>query len=352
MAKNTRPIQFRDYLPEVFRADEVQGVSFLSKFLQPFETLFEELEAEIEGMPGGILQLTVEAVTSTTITVAAFNSVTVEFPVGTPVTGSDRTKRTTLKQAIPANRSGLTQIEVEDASFVAALQTGDILSVYPGGIPDLFNPDTTPPPQFTHRPQPDFDYLNYLASWIALPLRAEKSESFNRAFFDAAIPLYTQRSTLPGMDALLREWLKGDLLETDPLLLVLTDLTRTYNDVDTIFQLAPERDEDRKSSEIYAQIGLNAVLGEGPPFFFIADLIANPKVLELRNPLGLDVFERAARFLLDAEKPAFTYYQLRVRTHTMQLPEPGQTTIDGRPGAQIGETTLLWEEPQVFDSDC
>jgi hypothetical protein len=36
----------------------------------------------------------------------------------------------------------------------------------------------------------------------------------------------------------------------------------------------------------------------------------------------------------------------------MQLPEPGHITIDGRPGAQVGETTLLWEEPWVFDSDC
>src|SRR5262245_25160270 len=98
MASNTRPIQFRDHLPEVFRADAGDGASFLSKFLKAFETLFEELEAEIEGTP---------------------------------------------------DRAG-------------------------GGIPDLFDPDTTPPPQFAHRPQPEFDYLNYLASWIALPLRAEK----------------------------------------------------------------------------------------------------------------------------------------------------------------------------------
>jgi hypothetical protein len=264
MATNTRPIQFRDYLPEVFRIDEVDGVSFLSSFLKAFEAQFEELEAEIEGMP-------------------------------------DRTS---------------------------------------GGIPDLFDLDTTPPPQFKHRPQPDFDYLNYLASWIGLPLRtdlirrqgetdadyAARIMQFNRQFFKTAIapypqpndndpPLYAQRSTLPGMDALLRAWLKGDLLETDPPLLILTDLTRTYNDVDTVFQLAPERNEDRNSSEIYAQIGLNTVLGEGPPFFFIADLITDPTVPELRNPTGIDVFQRAARFLLDTEKPSHTYYQLRIRTH-------------------------------------
>jgi hypothetical protein len=276
MATNTRPIQFRDYLPKVFRIDEVDGVSFLSSFLKAFEAQFEELEAEIEGTP-------------------------------------DRTS---------------------------------------GGIPDLFDLDTTPPPQFKHRPQPDFDYLNYLASWIALPLRTDlirrqgetdadyeaRIIQFNRQFFKTAIALHSQRSTLPGIEMMLRAWLQGELQEDR---LILTDLTRSHTDVDAVFQLGET-----------ATLGVDTVLGEGPPFFFIADLIANPTVPELRNPVGLDVFQRAARFLLDAEKPAYTYYQLRIRTHTMQLPEPGQITIDGRPGAQVGETTLLWEEPWVFDSDC
>ena len=115
-----------------------------------------------------------------------------------------------------------------------------------------------------HRPQPDSpaDYLNYLASWIALPLRAEKPAGFNRAFFQAAIPLYPQRSTLVGLEKLLRAWLKRDLLEnspTDPPLLIVTDLTRTYNDVDAIFQLAPEVASRRVPGEIYAQLGVNTV---------------------------------------------------------------------------------------------
>ena len=279
MASNTRPIRFRDYLPEVFRADEVNSVSFLSRFLQAFETLFEELEGEIEGTP-------------------------------------DHTS---------------------------------------GGIPDLFDLDATPPPQFTpHRSQPDFDYLNYVASWIALPLRAEKPVDFQRAFLHAAIPLYPQRSTLVGMEKLLRAWLKGDLLETgptDPPLLIVTDLTRTYNDVDTVFQLAPEETSGSVPGELYAQLGVNTVLGEGPPFFFIVDLITDPALRELRHPAGLGVFQRAARLLLDAEKPAYTYYQLRVRAHTMQLAPPLGEEVEGEIYAQVSETTLLWDEPWVFDSE-
>ncbi len=357
MTNNTRPIQFRDYLPKVFRADEVDGTSFFSQFLRPFETQFEDLEAAIEGTPGSVLQLPVESLTDTTITVTAFTSGPVGYPIGTPITVPAKPLRTVLQQNIPANTT-VSQIAVQDEFFVTDIEPGDKLELHPGGIPDLFNPDTTPPPQFPYRPLPDFDYLNYLASWIALPLRtdlirreAETDEAYaarrtehNRQFFKTAISLYPQRSTLPGMEALLRAWLKGELLETEPPkppLPIFTDLTRVHTDVDTVFQLGEA-----------ATLGVNTVLGEGPPFFFIVDLVTDPTVPELRNPVGLDTFQRTVRFILDAEKPANTYYQLRVRAHTMQLPEPGQTTIDGQPGAQIGKTTLLWEEPWIFDSDC
>jgi len=267
MATNERPIQFRDYLPEVFRAGEVDGVSFLSRFLQAFERLFEGLQGEIEGAPGA-------------------------------------------------------------AS---------------GGIPDLFDPDTTPPPQFEHRPQPDFDYLNYLASWIALRLRAEKSVAWNRRFFNAALPLVRQSGTLPGLDALLRAWLKDDLMETSPPLLILTDLTRAHTDVNAVFQ-----------SGVTATLGVDTVLGEGAPFFFIADLVADPVARALRQPEGLDVFQQAARSLLDAQKPAHTYYQLRVRARPMQLAPAEQAPAGGFPFpyAQLGVTTMLWEEPWTFTSDC
>lgn len=222
---SARPISFRHYLPEIFRADEVNGESFLSRFLDAFELLFEELEAEIEGTTDGSS----------------------------------------------------------------------------GGIPDLFDPDTTPPPQFKHRSQqdsinpPDFDCLNYLASWIALPLRPEKDLSWNREFFKSAVSLSSLRGTMVGLDGLLRAFLRGDLLETRPPLLILSDLSSSHTDVDAAFQLG-----------VTATLGVNTVLGEGPPFFFVCDLVATPGV-DLNN------LERAARFLIEAEKPAYTHYQLRVR---------------------------------------
>jgi hypothetical protein len=211
-----------------------------------------------------------------------------------------------------------------------------------GGIPDLFSPATTPPSQFGFRPQPgagDFAFLSYLAGWIALPLRPDKPLDWNRQFFQTAIGLYAQRSTLPGIDAMLRAWLKGDLLETAPALLIVSDLTPASNGAPAVFQLG-----------VTATLGLDTVLGSGPSFAFVVDLVVDPQQSGLRTPAGLDAVQRAARAMLDAEKPAHTYYQLAVRTSTMQLAPPGQTTINGSPAAQIGATTLLWQEPWVYIS--
>ncbi|HET7017130.1 MAG TPA: hypothetical protein VFI65_24620 [Streptosporangiaceae bacterium] len=219
-----------------------------------------------------------------------------------------------------------------------------------GGIPDLFAPGLTPPSQFTSSGTDTYAFLRYLADWIGIALRPERPVDWNRQFLAEALELNLLRGTLTGLDALLRAWLKGDLLETSPPMLVLTDLTRTDNDADSAFQL-----------DVTATVGVQTVLGEGPPFWFVVDLVADPAVRELRNPIGLDVLQRAARSLLAAEKPAHSYYQLRVRATTMQLAPAN--SADRRPGeiyAQLEDvagappllgTALLWDEPWVFDSD-
>lgn len=340
MAINTRPISFRDYLPEVYRT-------------------------------GDGIKLTVQSTAGTTISVLPYSSGAQGFPAGTPVTTANYSARTVLTQAIPANASGLMQIQVQDAGFAGTLHAGDALYVFSflrrflqpvetlfeqleaeiegvpnltsGGIPDLFSPDTTPPTQFANRQAAgadDYDFLNYLAGWLALPLRPEMPLDWNRQFFTAAIPLLSQRSTLPGVDGILRAWLNGELLATTPASLVVSDLSSTQTDADTAFQLG-----------VTATVGVDTILGEGPPFLFVADIITDPTVAALRSPAGLDVMQRAARSILDTEKPAHTYYQLRVRAATMQLAPPNQTVVDGNPGAQIGVTTLIWQHPWVFNSD-
>src|SRR3954454_25047727 len=84
-----------------------------------------------------------------------------------------------------------------------------------GGLPDLFAADTTPPPEFTYSPAAPMDYLDYLASWIGLPLLAEKPAEWNRRFLHLAVPLLATSGTRDGLTALLRGWLSGDVLDVE-----------------------------------------------------------------------------------------------------------------------------------------
>ena len=218
------------------------------------------------------------------------------------------------------------------------------LTVHAGGLPDLFHFQTTPPPQLRHSPATELAHLAALAAWLDLPLRPEKAVDWNRRWFGEAVGLHPRRATLPGLEALLRAWLAGDLLEIDrqtgrpPLLL--TDLTRRSNEVTAAFQL-----------DVTATLGVDTVLGEGPPHLLLVDLPTAPAVAALRHPDGLEVLQRAARALLEREKPAWTVYELRIRAHGMELAPDGAVPDGGfdHPYAQIGRTTLLWDRPWVFE---
>ena len=286
-------IEFRDYLPALFRASEKKGVSFLSRFLNAFEMLFEEVEAEIEG-----------------------------------------------------NRDPNTR----------AL-TG-------GGIPDLFAVALKPPPQFIYRPKPaagnpdpDFNFLIYLASWIALELRVDpvrkagekdadyytRRTALNCQFILTAVANYPQRGTMAAIDALLRAWLSGELAPgTFP---IVTDLRPPHTDATAVFQLGTT------PPQAGATLGFDTVFGDGVPWLFIVDILLDPDEAALRDPENLQIVQRATRLLLDSEKPAHTQYQLRLRAHTMRLAAPAQILVDGEPAAQIGVTTLLWNRPWTYDSD-
>jgi len=127
----------------------------------------------------------------------------------------------------------------------------------------------------------------------------------------------------------------------------LTDLQPLHSDAASFFQLAPEDDGDRVAGETYARLGVTTFLGAGPPFFFIADLTLDQKIREMHHPAGIEIFERAARQLLDGEKPAHTFYQLRLSAEALSMRLAPENYTDWRPGeiyAQIGETTLLWDE--------
>ena len=347
MGATSRPIAFLDFLPAVFRRQD-EGDELLRRFLAAFETLFEELEDAIEGSPAGVLRLRVVSTAADgTVGVEGFRPAPVPRPEGTVVIAAGG-RRTTLAAPIPAGDETsplVEQIRFADADVAAALAAGDELTVRAGGLPDLFHFLTTPPPQLRHSPASEFAHLAALAAWLDLPLRPERPADWNRRWFGEAVRLHPRRATLPGLEVLLKTWLADELLavdrQTDGPPLILTDLTRRSNEIAAAFQLSAT-----------ATLGVDTVLGQGPPHLFIVDLPTAPEVAALRHPDGLEVLQRAARALLDREKPAWTVYELRIRAAGMELAPDGEVPAGGfdHPYAQIGRTTLLWDRLWVVES--
>ncbi len=312
----------------------------------------------------GIPCLIVRSRSGSKVQIEPYDGIDCDIPKGTYVSAM---LHTSLKEKMEFMQRAVEMIEVVDNEFIKVLKPGDALNLgmYKGGLPDLFNPDIVTPPQFTS--SSNMSYLEYLAGWLALPLRKDKSFEWNRRFFQRAIGIYPLRGTLKGIDRLIREWLREDLLEDLPRVLIVTDLTsktRAYTNSNKYLQInvtstvgwdtqltegSPPLDTVFQIGET-ATLGFDTLIGEGPPHFFVVDLITDSSVRELRNPLGLDAFYRAACFLCDNEKPAHTYYQLRIRSHTMQLaPENSEEKREKEVYAVIGETTMLWDEPWIDD---
>jgi hypothetical protein len=368
---SSRPVRFRDYLPEVLRGEEGDARSFQNRFLQAFEDLFEELQSVIEGISPGDLRLTVDSVPPSDadskkieIKVKRPFEAPPTFPANAFVTvaGTNDPDSSTLAEDYPGS-AGAASLFVRDTDFVRSVSPGSEIVLHAGGLPDLFNPELTPPPQFArrlhldgYRAEPESAFLSFLASWIGLPLRDElipranetdlqgqlvddawyerRKARWNRHLMRTAVDIYPRRGTRAGVEGMLRAWLKDDLLEER---VVVTDLSRTHTDIDAVFQLG-----------VRASLGVDTVLGEGPPFFFLVDLTPDPTVRGLRNPAGIDVFLREAQYILETETPAHTYYELRVRVSTMQLAPPIGFERPGEIYAQLGETTQLWDQPAVY----
>jgi hypothetical protein len=370
---SSRPIRFRDYLPEVLRGDERDARSFQNRFLQPFEDLFEELQSVIEGVSFGDLGLIVDSVLpfeadseKIEIKVKRPLATPPKFPANTFVTLAGTNADSTILAEDYPGPSGSASLFVRDADFARLVTPGLEIVLHAGGLPDLFNPDLTPPPQFArrvrldeYRTEPDSAFLNFLASWIGLPLRDElipragetdlhgqlqtddpwyerRKARWNRHLLRTAVGIYPRRGTRAGVEGMLRAWLKDDLLEKH---VVVSDLSRDYTDIDAVFQLGAR-----------ATLGVDTVLGEGPPFFFIVDLTPDPTVRGLRTPAGIDLFLREARYILETEVPAHTYYELRVRVPTMQVAPRLGSESPGEIYAQLGETTQFWDQPAVYRS--
>jgi phage tail-like protein len=151
------------------------------------------------------------------------------------------------------------------------------------GLATYFDPQTTPE-----------EFLPWLAGWVALSLRADWDAATKRAFIEEIVPLYRKRGTQAGLQRMLEIY------------------TREAVEIDDSF--------------------------DDPPHFFQVKL-----TLSDADPDRLAAKQAIARAIIDQEKPAHTFYALRVAVPTMRLVSLTLQADEGgkTPLLMLGRNTVL-----------
>jgi phage tail-like protein len=122
------------------------------------------------------------------------------------------------------------------------------------------------------------DFLPWLAGWVALSVRADWDEDITRGFIREIVPLYARRGTAEGLRRMLKIFLNP------------TTTTLSADDVVIIDTF------------------------DEPAHFFQVRL-----TLSDNDPARLRAVQEMARAIVDREKPAHTFYALKVVIPTMRL---------------------------------
>lgn len=132
------------------------------------------------------------------------------------------------------------------------------------------------------------EFLDWLAGWVALTLRADLDELRKRDFIAHAMWLYRLRGTRRGLEEYVR---------------IYTRLGVTIDELNTPFQLG-----------VHSTVGLDTLLSGGPPHFFRV-LIRLPT----SDPAEIAAHRQVVATLINAEKPAHTYFALDVEAPAFQI---------------------------------
>lgn len=147
------------------------------------------------------------------------------------------------------------------------------------------------------------EFLDWLASWVALTLREDWEEEQKRRFIARIVPLYRIRGTKAGLAEMLRTY---------------TDMGVEIYEFGSALQVG-----------VTSTVGVDTLIGGSPPHYFRVKLfLSKPDGDALRRQT------RIARAIIDQEKPAHTYYDLEIETPTLQV---GRTST-------VGVDTLLGTE--------
>jgi phage tail-like protein len=135
-------------------------------------------------------------------------------------------------------------------------------------------------------------FLPWLASWVALSLREDWSEDERRRFISRVVPTYRQRGTKTGLVEVLLAY--SGITESDSI---------DIQEFNQPFQVG-----------LTSTVGVDTMVGGGPPHYFFVKIIL-PGV----GDLNFARREQIVRAIIDQEKPAHTYYDLRIDYPTMQV---------------------------------
>lgn len=148
------------------------------------------------------------------------------------------------------------------------------------------------------------EFLAWLSEWVALSLRADIGAERQRVLIASAVRLYRVRGTKAGLEELVG-------IYTTP--------------STTIDERAP-----RMQIGDHSTVGVDTTLGGGPPHFFHVTV----RLPETTDPKVIAARQRIVTAIIDAEKPAHTYYTLDLETPILQIgihSTVGVDTLLGRP---------------------
>jgi len=142
------------------------------------------------------------------------------------------------------------------------------------------------------------EFLQWLAGWEALGLRADWTEAQQRDFLARIVPLYRRRGTKENLAELLR---------------IYTGLSPVISAVDDLeFQIG-----------VHSSIGVDTKLDGGAPHFFhVSVTMSSPDQESLKRQRLI------ATALIDLQKPAHTDYELEIRADSMQIGVRSHIGID------------------------
>ncbi len=132
------------------------------------------------------------------------------------------------------------------------------------------------------------EFLSWLARWVALTLREDWDEEAKRRLISRIVPIYRKRGTKAGLQEIL-----------------------------TVYT--------RENVKIYET--------EHPAHFFQVEMTLNEQ-----NQSSLRLKEKIAKAIIDQEKPAHTFYALKILIPTMQIINNPK---DENSGIRVGKNTLL-----------